>query len=236
MRPFWTESRKRLVRRACAGREKFRSTRARRARRLRARRGRCCGGRRRISGPSGGTHRSAGAHPTWSWPLSHRSHRRRRTTAMQHVGAVMAAQVVISRAGVFADQEPGEEHHRDDEHRAGDDADPRQRLEQPAGSTAVGNVAVDWRCGRGVRGQRGSGVGFSCFAHAFDHADAGAPGALDRRCVFPMKMDARTSRVADMTLMPGVGDRVRRDGSASTANSAFAVQRSTDRSSRKPEL
>lgn len=90
---------------------------------------------------------------------------------MQHMHAAGTAQVAEARSGMLADEKPGKEHHRDDEHHAGRDADPRQHLEQPAGASAIGDVAAGRERRRRVGGQRRCGRGLSRFGHAFDNAD-----------------------------------------------------------------
>lgn len=64
--------------------------------------------------------------------------------------AVMTAVVVSGRP---ADEEPGEENHRDDEHDTGDNAYPGQDLVQPI-RAAISVIVIARR-----------GPGFKCFGH-----------------------------------------------------------------------
>jgi hypothetical protein len=93
-------------------------------------------------------------------PRAHHPVRTHRTRRVHRSGAHLPAPVatMVSAAagpGGPAQEEPGEEDHRDDEQDTGDDAHPRQDLVQPTGS-----VVVRRRCGR--------------VSHGFDDADGQA--------------------------------------------------------------
>jgi hypothetical protein len=84
---------------------------------------------------------------------------------VEHVDApaVMASEVSMSRTGMPAQEESGEEHHGDDENHTGDDPDPRHHLIQPARLVAGG-----WRWL--VSGQRRRGRIVGCLVHDSDDA------------------------------------------------------------------
>ena len=100
-------------------------------------------------------------------------------------------------------QKAGEEHHRHDEHCTGDDAHPRQCLEEPAGSSAIGKVAGDRRRGRRIGGRRRA-VSGSAFSVMLSMMPMRA-NACVHRCVF--LMNACGLDLSDLDMPPGARGR-----------------------------
>src|SRR5262249_46373342 len=97
--------------------------------------------------------------------------------------AVVAAKVSVARAGMPAEDEPREEHHSDDEHHTGDDADPRQYLIEPAWLPTVANVATDRRWRRRIVRARGGGRMLGCLGHVSDNAHRSERLGLNALCI-----------------------------------------------------
>jgi hypothetical protein len=108
-------------------------------------------------------HHAAGA--TWALPLP-RAHHFARASLVLH--AIAVAVVTVITPGVNAEEEAGEEDHRDDEYNPRNNSDPRRNLADPARTVVAARRRHSrWRLdGTAFRGDGGRlGSIFRCFTH-----------------------------------------------------------------------